>query len=113
MADKDLADLSDGGAEGPHPLHPRLRWRPQSEGRVAQQGLGGDGAALDGGEDGCDSYRAIFSNIKYLLSKEGVIVLEVGYDILKTVKQIVKNSGFKVLKIYKDLLGVDRVLLIK
>ena len=69
--------------------------------------------ALDGGEDGCDSYRAIFSNIKYLLSKEGVIVLEVGYDILKTVKQIVKNSGFKVLKIYKDLLGVDRVLLIK
>ena len=69
--------------------------------------------ALDGGEDGCDSYRAIFSNIKHLLSKDGVIVLEIGYDILKIVKKIVNNSGFKVLKIYKDLLGIDRVLLIK
>mgnify|MGYP001163615708 CR=1 FL=1 len=69
--------------------------------------------ALDGGEDGCDSYRAIFSNIRDLLSKDGVIVIEVGYDILKTVKKIIKNSGFKILKIYKDILGIDRTLLIK
>ena len=69
--------------------------------------------ALDGGADGCDSYRAIFQNVKQLLSKNGIIVVEIGYDLLTEMNKILKNNGFHIIKIYKDLSGFDRVLLIK
>ena len=69
--------------------------------------------ALDGGVDGCDSYRGIFLEIKKILSHDGIIILEIGHDVLSNVKKIVKKSGFQVLKIYKDLAGIERVLLIK
>ena len=69
--------------------------------------------ALDGGLDGCDSYRAIFDKIREIMNKESIIVLEVSVDTIKIVKKIVKRSGFKIKNIYKDISGSCRALLIK
>ena len=69
--------------------------------------------ALDGGLDGCDSYRAIFSKIRRIMNKECIIALEVSVETLENVKNIVERSGFKIKNIYKDISGNCRALLIK
>ena len=69
--------------------------------------------ALDGGLDGCDSYRAIFSKIRRIMNKECIIALEVSAETLENVKKIVKSSGFKINNVYKDISGNSRALLIK
>ena len=69
--------------------------------------------SLDGGIDGVQSYRAIFSGIKELLSKDGLCLFEIGFDILESVKALLKEFDLKLIKIHKDLRGCDRVLEIR
>lgn len=66
--------------------------------------------SLDGGNDGCDSYRAILSNLSSLLDNNGTCFLEIGYNSLDNVKKIIKKFNFNIIKVYKDYSNIERVL---
>ena len=66
--------------------------------------------SLDGGIDGCDSYKAIFKDLSKLLSKNGVCFIEIGYDMLEDIKIILKESNLNLIKVYKDFQGHNRVI---
>ncbi len=65
-------------------------------------------AALDGGLDGLDFYRAIVSNFKGNLAEHGVFIFEIGYDQAEDITDIAERCGFAC-RILKDLGGNDRV----
>ena len=65
--------------------------------------------ALDGGEDGLIFYRRICDIAPKLLTKEGMLVFEIGYDQANEVSALMENS-FKDVSVLKDLCGNDRVI---
>ena len=66
--------------------------------------------ALDGGPDGLDFYRKIFSGAKEYLNKRGVVVLELGFGQGSGVREIAEKAGFENIAIGKDLAGIERIL---
>ena len=66
--------------------------------------------ALDGGIDGLDFYRAIASEAGGFMRPNACILAEVGHDQAADVLAIFRGSGFKNLKVYKDLSGFDRII---
>ncbi len=66
--------------------------------------------SLDGGKDGCDSYRAILEDLKEILAENGSCFFEIGYDLLENIKIILKKFNFKLIRIHKDFNGQSRVL---
>jgi len=70
--------------------------------------------AIDGGDDGLDFYRKIIKEAPGYLKKGGYLVLEIGYNQLTYVSKLLEKSGaFSDLEIFKDDLGIFRVLLSK
>ena len=65
-------------------------------------------AALDGGNDGLDFYRAIIGSYGRFLSENGTMLLEIGCDQAKAVSAISANYGFRC-EVFKDYGGNDRV----
>lgn len=65
-------------------------------------------AALDGGGDGLDFYRAILRLHTPLLKEDGVILFEIGYDQGEDLRRMAGESGFEC-RIVRDLGGCDRV----
>ena len=65
-------------------------------------------AALDGGVDGLDFYRAIVSNFAVNLDDGGKFIFEIGFDQAEDLKNIAKERGF-CCRIVRDLGGNDRV----
>ena len=65
-------------------------------------------AALYGGEDGLDFYRAILQLWLPVLKKEGFLAFEIGYDQADELRALGAASGFAV-EIKKDYGGNDRV----
>tara|TARA_B100001287_G_C22578514_1_gene479829 strand:+ start:102 stop:938 length:837 start_codon:yes stop_codon:yes gene_type:complete len=66
--------------------------------------------SLDGGEDGLNSYRLIASDLKRIISKNALIIIEIGYNQPLQVIEIFKKNDFRLLKKYNDINGLDRVL---
>ncbi|MCC8097878.1 MAG: peptide chain release factor N(5)-glutamine methyltransferase [Eubacterium sp.] len=66
--------------------------------------------ALDGGEDGLKFYRDITASALTYLNKNGMLAYEIGCDQGEAVSNILKEKGFKNVKIKKDLAGLDRVV---
>ena len=66
--------------------------------------------SLDGGIDGCDSYRAIFKDLRELLAIDGVCFFEIGYDLLDNIKIILKEFNLNLIKVHKDFYGHSRVI---
>ena len=69
-------------------------------------------SALDGGDDGLDFYRVIISQYGKFLTKDGIMLLEIGCDQAKAVSTIAYSSGMKC-EIFKDYGGNDRVAYLK
>ncbi len=69
--------------------------------------------SLDGGNDGLNSYKEIAKISKNILSKNGIIFLEVGYDQAKDVKTIFSHYGFTNFEIIKDFNDINRIVIIK
>ena len=69
--------------------------------------------SLDGGIDGCDSYRAIFKDLRQLLTLDGIGFFEIGYGMLDDIKIILKEFNLKLIRVHKDIQGHDRVIEIK
>ncbi len=65
-------------------------------------------AALDGGDDGLDFYRAIIGSYGAYLTQRGFMLLEIGWDQAKAVSAIAREAGFRA-EIFKDYGGNDRV----
>ena len=66
--------------------------------------------ALDGGEDGLDFYRIIATESPKYLLPGGQVLLEIGYDQGESVPALLKEAGFKDIRVLKDLAGNDRVV---
>ena len=66
--------------------------------------------ALDGKEDGLFFYRRISKDAKKHLENGGMLALEIGYDQGESVPAILGKDGYKDIKVYKDLSGLDRVV---
>ncbi len=66
--------------------------------------------SLDGGVDGCDSYRAIFKDLRELLATDGLCCFEIGYDLLDDIKIILREFNLNLVKIHKDFYGHNRVI---
>ena len=69
--------------------------------------------ALDGGADGLDAYRIILAEARPLLSAEGRLVLEIGYDQEPALRRLAAESGFEVVLSEIDLAGNPRCLALK
>jgi release factor glutamine methyltransferase len=67
-------------------------------------------AALDGGLDGLDAYKAIAKDAARFMQPHGVIGLEIGYDQRNDVTALFEAEGFKLLESVKDYGQNDRVL---
>lgn len=73
-------------------------------------------AALDGGLDGLDAYRAILNGIAQrpgLLAPGGALMLEIGYDQAEAVAQLAEAAGFEPAILRRDLAGRDRVVTLR
>ena len=67
------------------------------------------GLALDGGEDGLDAYRTIFSYVQKALLAPGLLALEVGESQAASVLALGRRAGFKEARTVQDLAGRERV----
>lgn len=67
-------------------------------------------AALDGGADGLDAYRAILADAPRLLAPGGLLALEVGIGQAAPVAALAEAAGFVVERIAPDLAGIPRVV---
>ena len=68
-------------------------------------------AALDGGWDGVEAYRAIAAQAARRLYRGGAIMLEIGFNQADVVQKMFLRAGFGAAEIIKDLGGLDRVVL--
>lgn len=70
-------------------------------------------AALDGGADGLDAYRAIAAGAARHLTEEGFVAVEIGYDQYRDVNRIFAGRGFRLRTERRDLSGHVRALLFR
>ena len=66
--------------------------------------------ALDGGKDGLDFYRKIILNAEKYLKKDGILMLEIGYNQKEKVIELLEKQNYKEIYCKKDLAGNDRVI---
>ena len=67
--------------------------------------------ALDGGLDGLNKIKKVVEKSSKLLKKKGIFILEIGFDQKNRVKNLLKNKGFYIKKIVKDLAKNDRCII--
>lgn len=67
--------------------------------------------ALEGGIDGLDFYRAITTQAKNYLNKDGILAYEVGYDQSEDVGKLMEKDGYTNIYTRKDLQQIDRVVI--
>ena len=66
--------------------------------------------ALDGGKDGLDAYKFIFSKLSKLLKLNGKIFVEIGQNQEESVCKIGLNNAFSPIDYGRDLSGIIRVI---
>jgi release factor glutamine methyltransferase len=69
-------------------------------------------AALDGGTDGLDAYRAIIAALPSILAPGGLAVLELGAGQAISVAALAADAGFSC-SVRPDLAGIDRAALLR
>jgi release factor glutamine methyltransferase len=69
-------------------------------------------AALDGGPDGLDAYRALLGEAHRLLAPGGTVVVEIGYDQEEAVARLAVATRLAVRRVARDLGGRPRAVVI-
>jgi release factor glutamine methyltransferase len=69
-------------------------------------------AALDGGGDGLDAYRALAGETKRLLRPDGIALFELGAGQATAVAALMAEVGLRPEGTRRDLAGIDRVLVV-
>ena len=67
--------------------------------------------ALNGGLDGLSCFKKIIKKSNDLIKKRGKLILEIACDQKKDVTKILKDNGFYINKILKDLANNDRCII--
>ena len=67
--------------------------------------------ALDGKEDGLHFYRRIVATAPDYLNPGGMLLFEIGHDQGESVPALMREAGFKDVRVIKDLAGNDRVVI--
>jgi release factor glutamine methyltransferase len=67
-------------------------------------------AALDGGQDGLDPYRAIIPQLPRLLHHDGIAAFEVGWTQSDAVRVMLRAAGLADVGARRDMAGHDRVV---
>ena len=65
---------------------------------------------LEGGEDGLQAYKEIFSDLFRVLNSGGRAFFEIGFDQEESTRRLSEESRFSVISTYADLAGHVRVL---
>ena len=66
--------------------------------------------ALNGGQDGLSEIRKVIKKTSELIKKNGKFVLEIGFDQKNIVINLLKNEGFYINSVNKDLAYKDRCI---
>lgn len=66
--------------------------------------------SLDGGKDGLQAYKKIFSRLFLHLNDGGKVLLEIGFDQAGELTRLSEESGFTVNQVHADLSGQPRVV---
>ena len=66
--------------------------------------------ALNGGSNGLQAYEIISNQAKSYLNDRGLIIMEIGFGQLSSVKKIFIRNEFKTILEEKDLQGINRVV---
>ncbi|MDD5432135.1 MAG: peptide chain release factor N(5)-glutamine methyltransferase [Candidatus Omnitrophica bacterium] len=70
--------------------------------------------ALDGGKDGLEFYQRIIPAGEMILKKDGLLIMECGFNQGLSLQRIFGNSGFfEVIEALKDYNSLDRVLVLR
>ena len=67
--------------------------------------------ALDGGLDGISEIRKIIKKSSELIKNGGRLILEIAFNQKKEVKQLLRNNGFYINSVIKDLAKNDRCII--
>lgn len=67
--------------------------------------------ALSGGNSGLDFYERIVEESKSVLKKNGILAFEIGHDQGEDVSELMKENGYKEVRVIKDLAALDRVVI--
>jgi release factor glutamine methyltransferase len=67
-------------------------------------------AALDGGPDGLDGYRAVAAAAGALLAPGGALVVELGFGQAEAVAALLTEAGLALSAPHHDLMGIPRAL---
>lgn len=70
-------------------------------------------AALDGGPDGLDAYRAILADLPRILLPDGVAVLELGAGQSADVGRLATAGGLGISELRQDLGGIPRAIVLR
>lgn len=71
------------------------------------------GLALDGGADGLDPYRVLLAEAERLLSPDGFMVLEIGYDQADAVSRLAAARDLERVRLVHDLSDKPRCIALK
>ncbi|MCF6321611.1 MAG: peptide chain release factor N(5)-glutamine methyltransferase [Rhizobiaceae bacterium] len=69
--------------------------------------------ALDGGKDGLNAYRAIFTQCLSKLANDGKLYLEIGHDQAESIVLLAEQYGWIPVQTRKDLNGISRVVVFR
>ena len=67
--------------------------------------------ALKGGINGLDKFKELLPLARNAIKANGLLALEIGFDQKNNVKKLLKNKGFYINKILKDLAKNDRCII--
>ena len=67
-------------------------------------------AALAAGGDGLEAIRRIVADARRHLRPSGYLLLEHGYDQAGQVRGLLRDSGYHVIVLHRDLAGIERVI---
>ncbi len=67
-------------------------------------------SALDGGHSGYSKIGKVIQKSSNLLKRNGKLILEIGYDQVYSTSKLLKNYGFYINKVSKDLSKKDRCI---
>ena len=67
--------------------------------------------AFDGKEDGLYFYRKIITSASDYLKENGKLLFEIGHDQGESVSNLMREAGYKDVRVVKDLAGNDRVVI--
>jgi release factor glutamine methyltransferase len=70
-----------------------------------------DSALYTKDEKGLEFYQKIIQDAPKFLNENGYLLFELGINESLEVAKIMKDAGFKNIRIVKDLAGIDRVIL--